>query len=395
MDFAKKLKISKQLLFFYLILFPFGQLFRVYTTFGGYRLPLDASDIIVGMILFIFLTGGFEKPKIWKVFKDFLFVAFFSLIFSFFLFESKESLIGGLYLLRLTAYFATFVVIFNLVKKEKGFSNILFKSLVAVSTVTAIFGWIQYFKYPDLRSLVEWGWDDHLYRIAGTFVDPGFISLIFVFGFLASFITYLKTKTKKILILSLFLLLTTFFTYARSGFLALIFGSCFVFPSRERFKAFLIILFSSFLIALSLPRPSGEGVKLERTASIQGRFVNYHETFQIIKRSPIFGIGFNNMCLARKVYLGETNLLSHSCSGSDSSLLLVLATTGVVGFLVFLHLLYRISKSVSDNLYGRAFVAVGVALLVHSFFANSLFYPWTMGWILFLYSIALKGGSME
>ena len=91
------------------------------------------------------------------------------------------------------------------------------------------------------------------------------------------------------------------------------------------------------------------------------------------------------MCLARQKYIGIESFESHACSGSDSSLLLVLATTGVAGFLSFLFLLihvWRNSNSLSKTLL--------VATLVHSMFSNSLFYPWILGYIVIAFSLSLR-----
>ena len=70
-----------------------------------------------------------------------------------------------------------------------------------------------------------------------------------------------------------------------------------------------------------LPRPSSEGVQLERTQSIYGRFRSYEQGLTILKTNPLFGIGFNNYCYARQIILGTNDLASHACSGSDSSVL--------------------------------------------------------------------------
>ena len=144
------------------------------------------------------------------------------------------------------------------------------------------------------------------------------------------------------------------------------------------------------LIVVSLPRPGGEGVKLERTASITFRIEDYRNTLIIINKAPLFGVGYNNMCIARGKFSDQANLNSHACSGSASSLLLVLATTGIVGFLIFANLIQKLIVSLTKNVYGLTFLSCLVALLVHSLFVNSLFYPWVMGWMGILLSVSLK-----
>jgi hypothetical protein len=96
------------------------------------------------------------------------------------------------------------------------------------------------------------------------------------------------------------------------------------------------------------------------------------------------------MCRARVQLLGQVDLNSHACSGSASSLLLILATTGVLGFIIFVNLIYKLIADLAKNTYGLTFLSCLVAVLVHSLFVNSLFYPWVMGWMGLLLSISLK-----
>ncbi len=379
----------EKLILLFLILFPFGQVIRLNLYFFGTRISIHPLDLVAGASLF-YLIGKLKKPKIFGQITAFLFAAAFSYFFSFVIFKSNKFYIGGLYLLRLLAYTGLFLLVFKVVSKKKKLKEVLFNSLILVSIATAIFGWIQYFLYPDITTFVIWGWDDHLYRLLGTFLDPGFISIILVFGFLLSLVKYLKTKNNRLIPLLVFFLLTIAFTYARSGYLALLLGTTIVFWFKKGIKLILPVVLVFLLIIFLLPRPGGEGVKLERLHSIYSRFENYSETIEIFKTSPLFGVGYNNLCLARQIYLGTADFSSHSCSGSDSSLLFVLVTTGVVGFLIFVNLIFESVKNVDRSIYGQAFLACLGALLLHSFFVNSLFYPWVMGFMGILFSLSLK-----
>jgi len=91
-------------------------------------------------------------------------------------------------------------------------------------------------------------------------------------------------------------------------------------------------------------------------------------------------VGFNNICEARVLLFTEKRE-SHSCSGSDSSLLLVAATTGLSGLMVFLFMGYKLTNMIKNDFYGTSFKALSTALFVHSFFVNSLFYPFVMGFM--------------
>ena len=106
---------------------------------------------------------------------------------------------------------------------------------------------------------------------------------------------------------------------------------------KKRIKWFVVLIIALGIMIFLLPRPSSEGVKLERAFSILLRLKNYKETIVIWQNSPLFGVGYNNLCFARNKFIGEANYLSHSCSGSDSSILALIATTGILGFIFFIE----------------------------------------------------------
>lgn len=382
MDVAKKALISKRLIFLFLVLFPFGQIIRINL--------LHPIDLIAGISLPLLLISGYKKPKIFDFILAFLGVSLFSYIFSLTIFEDKRIYIGGLYLLRLFAYSAFFLTAWNIYQSKRSLKETLFNSLILVSFVVAIFGLIQYFFYPDITNFTIWGWDDHLYRLLATFLDPGFASIILIFGLLAILVKYLESKDKRHFYMLAVLFGAIALTYSRAGYLALIGGLFTIFFLKKKIKYIFLLLGVFLLVLLFLPRPASEGVKLERMFSVYARLENYSETISIAKKSPLLGVGFNNICLAREKYWQRADFESHACSGSDSSLLLILATTGIVGLLIFLTLVCKLIMNLSKNIYGTAFLSCLVALLIHSLFVNSLFYPWVMGWMALLLSISLK-----
>jgi len=366
------------ILFSFLALFPFGQIIKI-----GIVSPID---IVVGIGAIYAVTRKYKKPEIFKYFENFLFLAASSWIFGFFLFQSQAVFYGLLYLARLAAYFYFFLLVFNFAGKNR---KLLLNCLLAVSVASAVFGWIQYFLFPSIRAFFEYGWDEHLFRLVGTFLDPTFLGLIMVFGLIATIFRMMVVKKReKYLLIGIFLLISLAFTYSRASFIALL-GALIYFgiyekKVREVLRA--MVIFS--LIIIFLPRPGGEGVNLGRTNSIAAKISNYKETLKIFKASPVLGIGFNNMCLARQIYIGPESFSSHACSGSDSSLLLILATTGVSGFFVFCDLVFNIWKRASG-----VFKSSLIALFVHSLFSNSMFYPWIMGYLIILLATTLRRKS--
>ncbi len=379
MDITKRNKIVELLIFLFLVVFPFGQLVRVGIVNG--------LDVIAGAFLVIYLTTRPQTPVFHPLARNFFWTALFSLIFSIFLFSSFGALYGGLYLLRLVSYYALFVVLWNTRGRIK---NKLFDSLLAVVGGVAVFGWIQYIFYPNLISLKEWGWDDHLYRLVGTFLDPTFTGIILTFGFLLAVALYFAKKEERLLLLALFFLISVAFTYSRASFFALLGGSGVIFFLRKSLKGLLLTGVILLAVVFFLPKGVGEGERLGRTRSVYAKLTNYTETIQIFQKSPVFGVGFNNICLAKQVFLKDINTASHACGGSDSSLLLVLATTGIVGAIAFLRLIGAMAMGVKKNTGGIVFLGCLAALLIHSLFANSLFYPWVMGWMAVLLGISVK-----
>ena len=389
MVFTKE-RIYKSLIFAYLIIFPFGQILRTsFYVFGKY-IRLHPVDLIAFLILLLWLFEKSKKPKVYPWVKTIALTSVFSLLFSLSIFQLKEIYIGGLYLVRVFTYISVFLMSWDILRQENNLKHKLYNSLIIVSAVTAVFGWIQYILYPDLRAIAAYGWDDHYFRLIGTFLDPGFTGIILVFGLMLTYAKYHKTKKLPLIYLSAFFLATIAFTYSRASYLATLAGLITLLYLKGKLKIFLTALIFFLSLILILPQPGGEGVNLGRTNSILQRVTNYSESWQLFKESPIFGIGFNNLCVYREKYLDSIITDAHSCSGTDSSLLFILATTGILGFIVISGLIFVVVKSVTGNIYGLALLASITSLFIHSFFHNSLFYPWVMGYLAILSGVALN-----
>ncbi len=382
------------IIYTFFAIFSFGQLIRRDIRFLGTEFALHPVDLLAGVSIMVLLASR-EKLSILstQVFSFFA-ACIFSLLLSMTIFSPTQVLIGSLFLVRLIAYYALFELSVILVKTKK-IKKTITNLLISVSTVSAIFGWVQYLFFPDLRVLKYIGWDEHLYRLVGTFLDPGFTGIILVLGFILSINKYLEKKDIKQIFVSVFLLLSVAFTYSRASYLALMVALATILIIYKKIKYILIIGLIVGLMVLLLPRPEGEGVRLERVQSIYQKMQNYSQTAIIIKKHPLFGIGFNNMCNARIKYFNDVGYRSHACSGSDSSLLLVFATTGAVGLMIFIRLAIKVLKVIKKDYYGKTFLGSAAAIFTHSLFVNSLFYPWILGWMAILLAVSLKERSGE
>lgn len=375
-------------LFLFLCLLPFGQLARFNIHLGNITAPLLIADVAVGLgaLYTIFFQ---KKTKVLKYLSFFLAAATFSFILSYFYFGEKI-VYGLFYLVRISSYFVFFNYIWNYIGGREKRKKLLIYSLISVSVISAIFGWVQMAILPDLKILFYIGWDMHLYRLAGAFFDPTFLGIIIVFGILTSINQFIEVKKRLYIPIIIFLLVSLAFTYARACFLALLAGLVVLGFLKRKFKILLGVFIGLVALILILPTSGNLSNKLTRTFSIDARFQNYKEAMIIIKEYPVFGVGYNNFCVARNLYIGEEPFSSHACSGSDSSLLLLLATTGIVGLMVFVGMIYQIGKVKLDNKIILLILPSMAAILVHSLFSNSLFYPWVMGYFFILLAMGVK-----
>lgn len=368
-------------IFLLLILFPFGQIIRI-----GVLQPID---FIAGCGAFWAIIQNYPKPKVFRYLKNILFVAGFSWIFSVFIFKNFQVFYGLLYLIRLFSYVYFFVYAWNFVKRKTSNRQLLLNSLLLMSVFSALFGWIQFYLIPDTRALYFLGWDDHFLRLIGTFLDPTFLGLIIVFGLLIASQRLIESKNKWYFLI-LFLSVSLAFTYSRASYLAFATGLFVIMSHYKKMKIFFICMIGFLIIMLFLPTAQNRILSFMRAFSVVNRLENYSQTIEIFKTTPVFGVGYNNLCLARANVWKSTNVASHSCSGSDSSLLFILATTGLVGFMIFVYSLKRIHDSL---LYDSRFIILSscfAALIIHSIFSNSMFYPWIMGYTLILLAICLR-----
>lgn len=376
MDITERLNLNNIFAFLFLAIFPFGQILRI-----GILQPID---IVVGIAAAYSIVKKLEVPEFFKHLRLFLLIAGISWIFSIFLFHQVTVLYGLLYLIRLVAYFYFGIFVWNFVKKNKNNGQLLLNSLLTLSVVSAILGWVQFFTFPDIKPFFVWGWDIHFLRLVGTFLDPTFLGLIIVFGLILSIYKCIDNWNLQNIFFTLFLLISLAFTYSRASYLSFIVAILTIIFFERRFKKLLILGIGLLLIAFALPTSRNHSIELFRTFSAIAKVENYQATLKIFSKSPVFGIGYDNVCIAYQKYIGAQDFSSHSCSGSDSSLLFILTTTGTVGLIIFIFSIWKIIKYLPRNRNFLILSSSFLALIVHSLFSNSMFYPWIMGWMVIL-----------
>lgn len=381
MGISKKLTFDNIFIFLFLALFPLGQIIRI-----GILQPID---VITGLGAIYAIYKKQSKPDIFKYFERFLIVAFFSWLFSLFIFQDVNVGYGFLYFLRLASYFYFLIYVWNFVNKTKKNNKLIKDSLLAVSVISALFGWVQFFLIPDIKPFFTWGWDMHLFRLVGTFLDPTFLGLIIVFGLVQAVYKTLENRSFKNIALTGFLMLSLAFTYSRASYIAFAAGILAIIYFQKNLKKLLFLILGLGIIAFMLPTSKNHSIELFRTFSAIAKVENYQTTLKIFEKSPVFGIGYDNLCIAYQKFVGPQSFSSHACSGSDSSMLFVLTTTGVIGLISFAALVFGIAAEI-DLKKEKLFIVSGIGVTLHSLFSNSLFYPWILGYLIILLAAELR-----
>ncbi|MBI3103785.1 O-antigen ligase family protein [Candidatus Daviesbacteria bacterium] len=373
-----------------------GQLIRIpLGTHGGVTL-LDITVVILTGYGFFKSSLHLKKPPLFlKIFFMFILTAIISLILTPLHLSAAEYSTSFFYIIRLVFYFLLYWLIYSEVfgSLRKDINNILLYSGLGL----ALLGLLQFIFLPDLGFLSENGWDPHYFRTVSTFFDPNFAGAYFVLTLLlimslrarkawpaspACGVASPRGEQSVVFFIAYLALLTTF---SRSSYLMFLVGGLALsfFKKSKKLVAVSVLLFIVLLTGFQIytrlvAKPRG----IDREQSANFRINTWQQGFAIFQKSPILGVGYNSYRYAIKEYnLADKQFIeSHGSSSNDSSLLSVLATTGVVGFIVYILFLASLFKYSMKNNFILTSAILG--LLVHSVFANSLFYPFILIWIL-------------
>ncbi|HVZ78076.1 MAG TPA: O-antigen ligase family protein, partial [Gemmatimonadaceae bacterium] len=263
--------------------------------------------------------------------------------------------------------------------------------------VVAAFGIVQSAFLPGFAQMIHAGsdlpvWDEQGHRLVSTVLDPNFaglliaIALIFRLARMAEGIQepgngWILTLLAAALVL----------TVSRSSVLALAVGLVVIVALRGvRFRLGYV-----FAVAAALAIPvfflmRGYLVSLNRlyidTSALE-RVIPWARALVLFRDHPVLGIGFNAAREAQRAYgwipvgIADVSL--------DAGLLFVATMTGIIGLALYLAVLWRVVRvarlvyrdpafAPADRAHGVATAACVVAVVVHSFFANSLLLPFVM-----------------
>lgn len=331
------------LLYFLVLALAIGQLARFAIAPG---VIIYAHDILVVLALIWYLPqvksgrSPLTRPIIAFVIAAILSLALSARPFS-------QIILGSLYLARWIAY----ALIYFIARQTQ---LPLKRYLIMTGLIVAAVGLFQYGFFPDTRFLYYSGWDEHYYRLIGTFFDPNFTGIFMV-------LTLILLWPSPLSLLPFIALLLT---YSRSSYLALLAVIAYALIRKHKLDLLICSITGFLIILFLLPRPGGEGVKLERLYSLTNRLDSMATGLQIAATRPLTGVGFNLL------------------RGMDNSFIFILATTGIPGLLAYLWLL---KKQWQIGLRATRYTLL--AIVVHSLFNHTLFYAPVMLWLWLLLAL--------
>ena len=362
-----------------------------------------ATDIILPIFAVVWL---FHKLVISRFFPKnsfvlpgliFLAIAFVSLLIGMADLSFTEKILSGAHVVR---FFSLLIFGWSATDLFKDHQEEFFRKLFLIGGIIIGLGVVQFYLIPDISQWsTEGGWDPHIGRLLGTWLDPNFMA-----GFLGFFLPlviakwYSRENKKEKFFLAILAAVTCgalFLTFSRSGYLASATG-LFVFFI---FKDPKVILLGILVIAIGIGTNEraqkrigeltgtvaaivlNETDEVDPTASL--RIQSWSRSLELWKKYPIQGIGYNTYRY-RAAEEGIVDENYFSAGGSDSSFLTVLVTTGILGLLVFLWMFVKIGVVNflrffrTKNPIFLGFVAGWCVLFVHGFFVNSLLFPFIL-----------------
>jgi O-antigen ligase len=359
-----------------------GQLIKIPIASGGISI-LDITIILFTFYGIAKLKFNFKKiPPHIKIGFIFLLICLLSLLLTPLHLQPNEYLVSISYTVRIFFYILFgFLYHLNIFPKiEENIENILIYS----GTGLAILGLLQFIFLPDLKFLTSLGWDPHYFRTVSTFLDPNFAGAFFTLTLIILLSKDILKKKYLVLFLLVFIALLT--TFSRSSYLMfLVSGFTLAFLNKNKKMIGIVILLFCILIAgfqiytqlISKPR------NINREESASYRINTWQQGLTVFQKSPVLGVGFNSYKYSLKEYkLADDQFLnSHGATSNDSSLLFVASTTGIIGVICYLYFLLNLY--INKNTQFNKIVKAGIlGLLVHSIFANSLFFTPILFWLL-------------
>jgi O-antigen ligase len=322
----------------------------------------------------------------------FILIGFASLLINSANLSTTEFLESAFYCVRWISMFFLTIIVFNEPKRHK--TQIVWLLFLTAFVLSAA-GFIQLQLLPVLNETtyeLDLGWDPHVNRLFATWFDPNFLGgyLAFILPLLIGTALDKPTWRKYLIPIGAVILVALILTFSRSSYLALLAGLTIfgLIKSRKLLLTSLLIL----LIAVSVtPQLQSRTASLVDSAksvftedytlpdqSSRLRFESWSIAFQLLEENPVLGHGYNRYKHAALEHKLIVDPEKHSSTGSDSSLLTILATTGRLGFMPFIAIYFLLIKQAWQHRrhgYAAGLLGALIGLFIHSIFVNSMLFP--------------------
>ncbi len=383
--------ILKILFILVLLTIPLGEITRIQL---GNGIAFTLNTLLVCLSSGIFLLQVYLSRNLKKYFGSdytkpiiiFIGVSFLSLLINVKDLTLFEGFTSFLYLLRWIMYIIIFFVMLNF---DNHFKEFVKKLIFTIGALILAIGYLQYIFFLDTKKLFNLGWDEHMYRMVSTFLDPNYLGSFLVLYLLFVLSKYFEKKYYIYLLTAFFTIIGIFLTFSRSAILMMLISVSIYFLLLNKRRYILIILgVLIFFFIITYRYFYIENINPFRIVSSEARLETARNAITIFRDNPILGIGFNSYKFAQVKYgfRNEQNILfSHADASPDNSFLFILATTGILGFLAYLYIWVNFLKNFNPYI-----LSLIIGIFVNSMFVNSLFYPFIMLWIWITFGLEEK-----
>lgn len=309
-----------------------------------------------------------RQKSIWLLF---LFWIGISLLLSYQSYTAFENLFATLYFFRLIFYAVFGLYMYYDLKKHFSIltlANIFF----GFSLLVLIVSYLQFFFYSNIGNIAYLGWDPHVNRMVGMYLDPPIAISVYSALLFLSYRFYRITHAKRFVFISMFFCIAILLTYSRGGFIAFGISLFYFLFQLKKYKVVLSVLIA-FILFVVFFSTNLESTNFFRTTSISARAKDYVLGLRIVHDRRLLGIGYNHIRAEKSEFETSISVVpfnsSHSGGSFHSSMLIVLVTTGVIGLVLFCIALI---KTFFQYSYMRTIL---LFLFVFSFFDNIILHP--------------------
>ena len=383
-----------------MLLYIVGGNFLTINLLPGARLPVRVAELASVVFCLCFLPRyGLHLHRHEKMVSIWLGIGIVASLIGtpLFGYTASELVYGVFYPLRIALVIVTTNLVVTILK-EAG-KSVFFVVELGFVVVCAI-GFFQLAFYP-----VAYDWyaatgqpvtsetDPHIGRLVSTYVDPNFLSACLLVPMAMALFGWRETGKWVHAVFALVYLVAIIDTVSRSGLGGLAIVVAFFCLTelraptwKKNLGAFVVAAITAVYLFASSNRVVTRIATTADDPSALARVGSWDIGLNVLTYNPVTGIGYNMIGAFRTSFLGQT-ISSSTGYGNDSSLLLILIATGIVGFAFFAAC---VVLSVKGLLFtGRrdwldwACVSVIVASLAVCNFNNVLFYvPWMFPYLL-------------